>query len=224
MSPTLVPRPEDWADNIHMSGFWWDERPADYTPDPALAEFLRAGDEPVYIGFGSMVSGDMGELAEIIRQAVKLSGVRAVVALGWGQQEAKTKDENIFYVKSVPHDWLFPHMAGAVHHGGAGTTATSLRHALPTLVVPFGGDQPFWAERVYAAGCGPKAIPRDKLTAENLAEGLRALISNPEYTRNAACIGEALRNEHGCANAADLIEKAVWDWENGNPAQDGMNI
>jgi len=67
-------------------------------------------------------------------------------------------------------------------------------------------------------------IPRDKLTAENLAEGLRALISNPEYTRNAACIGEALRNEHGCANAADLIEKAVWDWENGNPAQDGMNI
>ena len=171
-----------------------------------------------------MVSGDMGELAEIIRQAVKLSGVRAVVALGWGQQEAKTKDANIFYVKSVPHDWLFPHMAGAVHHGGAGTTATSLRHALPTLVVPFGGDQPFWAERVYAAGCGPKAIPRDKLTAENLAEGLRALISNPEYTRNAACIGEALRNEHGCANAADLIEKAVWDWKNGNPAQDGMNI
>ena len=82
----------------------------------------------------------------------------------------------------------------------------------------------FWAERVYAAGCGPKAIPRDKLTAENLAEGLRALISNPEYTRNAARIGEALRNEHGCANAADLIEKAVWDWENGNPAQDGMNI
>ena len=142
----------------------------------------------------------------------------------WGQQEAKTKDENIFYVKSVPHDWLFPHMAGAVHHGGAGTTATSLRHALPTLVVPFGGDQPFWAERVYAAGGGPKAIPRDKLTAENLAEGLRALISNPEYTRNAARIGEALRNEHGCANAADLIEKAVWDWENGNPAQDGMNI
>lgn len=99
MSPTLVPRPEDWADNIHMSGFWWDERPVDYTPDPALAEFLRAGDEPVYIGFGSMVSGDMGELAEIIRQAVKLSGVRAVVALGWGQQEAKTKDANIFYVK-----------------------------------------------------------------------------------------------------------------------------
>ena len=91
MSPTLVPRPEDWADNIHMSGFWWDERPVDYTPDPALAEFLRAGDEPVYIGFGSMVSGDMGELAEIIRQAVKLSGVRAVVALGWGQQEARQK-------------------------------------------------------------------------------------------------------------------------------------
>ena len=41
MSPTLVPRPEDWTDNIHMSGFWWDERPVDYTPDPARGR--RAG-------------------------------------------------------------------------------------------------------------------------------------------------------------------------------------
>lgn len=227
MSPTLVPRPENWGENIHMSGFWWDEHPKAYTPDPALEAFLRVGDEPVYIGFGSMVSGDMSELAEIIREAVKRSGVRAVVALGWGQQEAKTKDENIFYVNNVPHDWLFPRMAGAVHHGGAGTTASSLRHALPTLIVPFGGDQPFWAERVYAVGCGPRAIPREKLTAENLAEGLRALVTDPEYTRNAARIGEALRNEHGCANAANLIERAVWEWNDscaGEAAADAEKI
>ena len=67
-------------------------------------------------------------------------------------------------------------------------------------------------------------IARGLPDARRVARVCRVADGNPEYTRNAACIGEALRNEHGCANAADLIEKAVWDWENGNPAQDGMNI
>ncbi len=214
ISPTLVPRPKAWRDNIHMSGFWWNEHPQAYTPSAELEAFLQAGEKPVYIGFGSMVSGDMTELSQMIQEAVVLSGVRAVVALGWGQKEAAMPNEHIFYVDSVPHDWLFPRVAGAVHHGGAGTTASSLRHGLPTLIIPFGGDQPFWGDRVFAAGCGPRPIPREKLTAELLAESLSLLLNTPEYVSSAARIGEKMRNEHGCANAADLIERAVLDWQN----------
>lgn len=212
VSPHLVPRPESWGSNIHMAGFWWDEHPAPYNPPQELADFLNDGEKPVYIGFGSMVSGDMTELAEIIRQAVDQTGVRAVVGLGWGQQKTRDSDNRILYVDSVPHDWLFPHMAAAVHHGGAGTTASSLRNGLPTLVIPFGGDQPFWAERVYEAHCGPKPIPREHLTADLLAERLYELTSTPEYAEKAAQMGEKLRSEHGCANAAALIEQSVRKW------------
>ena len=35
--------------------------------------------------------------------------------------------EYIFDIKSIPHDWLFPRIHAAVHHGGAGTTGASLR-------------------------------------------------------------------------------------------------
>ncbi|HLL41204.1 MAG TPA: hypothetical protein VK357_16305, partial [Rubrobacteraceae bacterium] len=45
-------------------------------------------------------------------------------------------------------DWLFDRVRLAVHHGGAGTTAASLRVGLPTVVVPFFLDQAFWGWRV----------------------------------------------------------------------------
>lgn len=213
ISPSLMPRPDAWKSNIHMSGFWWDEHAPAYTPSPELEAFLAKGEKPVYIGFGSMVSGDMTELAEMVQEAVALSGVRAVVALGWGQKQSQNTSKDLFYVDNVPHDWLFPRMAAAVHHGGAGTTASALRNALPSLVIPFGGDQPFWGDRVFASGCGPRPIPREKLTAELLAEALSLLVGDPTYAQNAAIMGEKMRQEHGCANAADLIEQAVLDWE-----------
>jgi UDP:flavonoid glycosyltransferase YjiC (YdhE family) len=50
----------------------------------------------------------------------------------------------VYVVDHVPHGWLFPHCAAAVHHGGAGTTAASTAAGIPTGIVPFFGDQPYW--------------------------------------------------------------------------------
>ena len=52
----------------------------------------------------------------------------------------------------VPHDWLFPRIDAALHHGGAGTTGASLRAGIPTLIKPWFGDQYFWASRVQLLG------------------------------------------------------------------------
>ena len=50
ISPLIMPRPARWGENIHMTGFWLDRRESTYQPDPALADFLAAGEKPVYIG------------------------------------------------------------------------------------------------------------------------------------------------------------------------------
>ena len=50
----------------------------------------------------------------------------------------------IHVVDHVPHGWLLPRCAAAVHHGGAGTTAASTAAGIPTGIVPFFGDQPYW--------------------------------------------------------------------------------
>lgn len=58
----------------------------------------------------------------------------------------------------IPHEWLFAEnrVAAVVHHGGAGTTAIGLRNGLPTVVIPFFGDQPWQGDMVANAGAGPK--------------------------------------------------------------------
>lgn len=211
-SQLLMPRPANWDEHIYISGFWWEDSASDFTPDQSLLDFLAGGDKPIYIGFGSMVSGDMAETFRTVHAAVEQAGIRAIIATGWSGEAQPGSTERIFYADYVPHDWLFSQVSAAVHHGGAGTTASSLRAGLPTLIVPFGGDQPFWGARVAAAGCGPKPLPRDGMTAEALAERLKDLSSNALYREKAAAMGRAMREEHGLERAADIVEKEIADW------------
>lgn len=57
-----------------------------------------------------------------------------------------------YVLDNVPHDWLFPRIDVAMHHGGAGTTGASLRAGIPTIIKPWFGDQFFWASRVEKLG------------------------------------------------------------------------
>ena len=214
ISPLIMPRPARWGENIHMTGFWLDRRESTYQPDPALADFLAAGEKPVYIGFGSMTAGDMAETLDIAREAVLLSGVRAVLSTGWGGVTVPP-EENLYVAGFVPHDWLFDRVSAVVHHGGAGTTAAGITAGRPTLVVPFGGDQPFWATRVQALGLGPHAIPRDRLTAPRLARAPRRPHRDAEVPRGRARAGRAPapgagrvhRGQHHRARAAQMAAR-----------------
>ncbi len=212
MSPLLMPRPVDWGANIHMTGFWLDDQAAlDYEPDPALQAFLDAGEPPVYIGFGSMVSGDMGETLNIVLDAVRRSGVRAILSTGWGDVEIPQSDD-VFVAGFVPHDWLFSKVKAVVHHGGAGTTAAGILAGKPTLIIPFGGDQPFWGDRVRQLGVGPKPISRDRLTARKLSKAITQLVETKSYQVAARELGHRMRNEDGEVLAVDVIEHELRKW------------
>lgn len=212
MSPLLMPRPRNWGENLHMTGFWLDDQVTDFTPEPDLRAFLDAGEKPVYIGFGSMASGDMGDTLGIVLEAVRESGIRAIISTGWGHVEIPHL-ENVYVAEGfLPHDWLFREVAAVVHHGGAGTTAAGVLAGKPTLIIPFGGDQPFWAMRVRMLGLGPKPILREKLTSTKLAKALRNLVTVKSYQVAAQELGERLRLEKGDKIAADIIEREAHKW------------
>jgi sterol 3beta-glucosyltransferase len=87
-------------------------------------------------------------MTRVVSEAVEKAGVFAIIAKGWSDR-ATSKDDSdeqrregieqerkeaelmkrhyIFNIKSIPHDWLFPRIHAAVHHGGSGTTGASLR-------------------------------------------------------------------------------------------------
>lgn len=113
------------------------EAPAD------LVAFIKKarteGKKLVYIGFGSIVVSDPEAMTKCVIEAVKASGVYAIMSKGWSDRLSSKKNDiqaaeavpplpsQIYNVTSVPHDWLFQQIDAACHHGGAGTTGASLR-------------------------------------------------------------------------------------------------
>ncbi len=202
-SPRVIPPPADYPDHVQVTGYLFLETPDDYTPPTDLAAFLADGPPPVYIGFGSMTGRNDPETLRLIVNA--LDGRRAVVAQGWAALGTGDLPPNLFPLKSAPHDWLFPQMAGVVHHGGAGTTAAGLRAGVPSAVIPHIADQPYYGRRVHELGVGPKPLPRKSLTAEKLRAAITRLLTDEAIRANAVRLGEQIRAEGGVTETVRCV-------------------
>jgi sterol 3beta-glucosyltransferase len=202
----VVPRPADWPDSAQITGYWFLDEPH-WQPSQALRDFLDAGPKPVYVGFGSMVNANALAFTSSVLDAIRKSGQRAVLATGWGGLAAEegAQDERIFITRGAPHDWLFPRMAAAVHHGGAGTTAAAVRAGIPSVIVPFYGDQPFWARCLQREGAAPPALDRKQLSAEALASAIGSALQEP-MRRSAAVLGAQVRAEDGVSAALHRLQ------------------
>jgi sterol 3beta-glucosyltransferase len=141
-------------------------------------------------------------------EALRLSGRRGLLASGWGGLEDAGRSESVFALEGAPHDWLFPRCAAIVHHGGAGTTHEALRWGRPSVICPFGVDQPFWGRQVNRLGAGPKPVAQKRLTAERLAGAIVQAL-DPAVAARAAEIGAAMRREGGADAAAAIVEAAA---------------
>ena len=202
----VVPLPGDRRRTRLATGYWVLPTPEDWVPPPGLEAFIAADGPVVSIGFGSMAADDPAAMTEMVAGAVRDAGVRAVLLSGWGALAAH-EHPDLFVVDAVPHDWLFPRVRAVVHHGGAGTTGAGLRGGVPSVVVPFGMDQPFWASRVRALGAGPDPIPRKRLTRDRLADALRTAVTDRPMQAAAAGVGRVLRQEDGLAAAIAALER-----------------
>jgi sterol 3beta-glucosyltransferase len=114
--------------------------------------------------------------------------------------------DTVFRVDNVPHDWLFGRVKATIHHGGAGTTSASLRAGVPTLVVPFFADQPFWGWRVAELGVGPEPISPRSLGVERLAGAIRKSTSDRDMRARAAAMGQWIRSEKGIERAVEAFD------------------
>jgi len=205
-SEALVPRPSDWGSEVLCTGFWFLDRVPDWQPPTALVRFLDAGPPPVYLGFGSMGLADPTATAALLVAAVRIVGCRAIIATGWAGLAPAELPPEIHAIDAIPHDWLFRRMAAIVHHGGAGTAAAAVRAGVPSIVVPFMADQPYWAGRLRDLGVAPPAIAHDRLTAPALAAALRIALDDAAMRARAAALGARIRAEDSLGAAVARIE------------------
>jgi UDP:flavonoid glycosyltransferase YjiC (YdhE family) len=206
-SPVLSPKPHEYDHEKYVTGFWTEERRDSYEPDQKLADFLSAGSKPIYIGFGSTVGGDFDQALSIVLESLKRTNQRAVLSAGWGNMKGVDLPDTVMQVGYVPHGWLFKQVSAVAHHGGAGTTGAGIRAGVPSIIIPFGDDQPYWGERVYKLGIGPKPILRSKLNADNFASAIYQATHDQRMIEQSKVIGSVLRAENGVEHAIQIIEQ-----------------
>lgn len=206
-SPSVLPKPADWREGQHVTGYWFLEQAQNWSPPQALIDFLADGPAPIYIGFGSMSNRQPEQVTEIALQALKRTGQRGLFLTGWGGISNRDLPQNVFKIDSVPHDWLFPRMSAIVHHGGAGTTSAALKAGVPSVAVTFFADQPFWGRRIYDLGVAAKPLPIQRLTVDRLTAALQTITTDPIMRAKAAHLGQKIRTEHGVSEAVRLINQ-----------------
>jgi sterol 3beta-glucosyltransferase len=215
ISPQVLPRPADWKASASLTGFCFHEprtadgaiQPTPYSPDRELSAFLESGPAPVYAGFGSMITRDPEALAAAVVEAAQQARVRMILSPGWGRVVPRAAlPADVFLLEECPHSWLFPRVQAAIHHGGAGTTATTLRCGIPSTVVAFFADQPAWGRMLEQLGVSPATHRLSSLSAESLAASIRALAGEPRFRQRARELQQLLAREDGVTSTAGAIE------------------
>ncbi|MBU6399510.1 MAG: glycosyltransferase [Verrucomicrobia bacterium] len=233
-SQHVIPRPGDWPDWLQITGYWLleDEVPS-WEPTPDLLRFFDTGPPPVAIGFGSLVDPDPDELHRVILDALAQTDQRAILLSGWksshpaaagspridqadltpaNQKGEDRLPDNVRVTDWVPFGWLLPRVRALVHHGGAGTIAKVLRAGLPSVAIPYSGEQRFWSARLAAIGACPPPLPRRQLTTAKLAQALRLACGDETLRHHAQQLARCLHAENGVARAVECFERWRRAW------------
>jgi len=204
----ILPKPRDWPEMDDVTGYCFLDHPKNWMPPQELEDFIKAGETPIYVGFGSMPADDTNDILESIIQALGMLGRRGIIQLNENEIGDTILPPSIFLVQDIPHDWLFPQCDVIVHHGGIGTTHQALRWGKPSVICPLFLDQPFWGEVVYALGASSRPLAMKQITAETLAKRIQTATSSA-VVRAAKYTGDHIRSDSGSARTADIIASVL---------------
>ena len=195
---------KDWGHKRPLVGAITLELP---TPDDeSVLEWITSGRPPIYFGFGSMPLGNPARTVEMIDKVCEELGERALICAGILDLNGIITNGNIKIVRSVNHTKIFPHCRAIVHHGGAGTTAASVRAGVPTLVLWVGAEQPIWAAQIKRLGVGTSRR-LSNTTEKTLSDDLQATLGQP-CTLKAREVANQMTSVRESLNiTADLLEK-----------------
>jgi sterol 3beta-glucosyltransferase len=203
-SPALLPKPKDWGNWVHVTGYWFLDQPFEPESVCDLTAFLKSGEPPIYVGFGSAVDYYSQAVIRTAIAAILASGQRAVLEAGWADLPDLHLPPQIYKLPAgaVPHSWLFPQMSALIHHGGAGTIGEGLRAGKPTIVVyqKF-TDYWFWGQQVTKQGVGTKPFHRRSLKSNSLAAAVHKVVTDSTIRSRAAQLGAQIRAENGVQSA-----------------------
>lgn len=211
-SPLLMPMDPTWGDHIHVTGYWYhpEESIKEFEESEELTDFLTAGEKPIFVAFGKVESPELARLQLLTLDALKKTGIRAVVQAYQIPKKDKINTDKLFFIDNVPYAYIFGKVRAVVHHGGNTTNGLGLRAGLPTLVIALALDQYFYGRVDHKLCCGPKPlyIRKRLCTAEEISDALQDLVSG-KYDVTTQTISELIMKENGVMEAVKAIEDYI---------------
>lgn len=173
--------------------------------DDEVMSWIAAGTPPICFGFGSFPVESPTETVEMISAACAELGERALICSGGTDFSDVPHFDHVKVVGVVNYAAIFPACRAIVHHGGAGTTAASLRAGVPTLILWTMPDQPIWGAQFKRLKVGTSRR-FSTTTRKSLVADLRRILA-PEYaTRARELASRMTKPADSVAKAADLLE------------------
>lgn len=178
-------------------------RPMRYVPAAAHgdvpAELTGPGQRPVVLVSRSTVADPRPDrMMTSVVAAAEGADVDVVLVRPDKAVSRRPLPPNVTTTDWLPFADVLPHVAGIVHHGGAGTTMTALAAGAPQIVVPGAGDRTEHARLVARRGAG-LAVP----TGEMDAAALERLVCDPRLASSAREVAAEIA---AAPPPADLVE------------------
>jgi UDP:flavonoid glycosyltransferase YjiC (YdhE family) len=182
------------------------ESPTD--ADDEVLSWIAAGTPPIYFGFGSMQIASPADTIAMISAACTQLDERALICSGASDFAEIPHGDHVKVVDTVGLAAVFPACRAVVHHGGAGTTAASLRAGIPTLILGLWVEYPIWAAAVERLKVG-SGRQFSETTQEVLVADLRSIVTPQCVTRAREVGAQMTKPAESLASAADLLEDAA---------------
>lgn len=208
--PGLAAEWAGWRDLRPFVGTLTLESPA--AADDDVMSWIVAGTPPIFFGFGSIPVESPADTVEMIASACARVGQRALIGAGWSDFTDVPAYDHVKVVGSVNFATVFPACRAVVHHGGAGTTAASLRAGVPTLILWMADVQVMWGAAVKRLKVGTSRR-FSSTTEKTLVADLRTVLA-PECQARAREVADRMSSPaDSAAAAADEVEKFVLRWD-----------
>lgn len=173
--------------------------------DEEVASWIAAGAPPIFFGFGSIPVESAADTVAMIGRACAQLGERGLVCAAATDFSNAPHFEHVKVVDAMNYAAVFPACRAVVHHGGAGTTAASLRAGVPTLILWMADVQLIWGAAVKRLKVGT-ARRFSTVTEKSLIADLRTILA-PQYVTRAREIATWMtKPAESVAAAADLVE------------------
>lgn len=210
ISSNLLKKPADYPENSCFTGFWYGSSPTELESN--LTEFIKNGEPPILLTFGSMPFDTRFDLQKSILKLSEELNIRIIIVKGWGFDNTSELEKSnlIKIVQTAPYEKLLPLVKAVIHHGGIGTMAECMRAGKPFFTCPVLfplGDQHFWGQLAYRKGLAVKPIPLKKLTEKIFINKTEELLNSGQLYDNSKQFSDKLKNEDGIMNAINAIEK-----------------